>query len=295
MSSATKKPEGRSTSLQVRINRMLTRTNVDEGTAARNAAHFEVAANKHTWLRAISVSNLPSSAFRVGIVLLEKHLNSKTGLCFPSLETIAEGCKLPVRTARDGLDALRRQGFIITQKIGMHDPLFFFFATPSRVAEIRHSETAHPSGENSPSCVAEIRQNASGEKSAGNLLTETRNVTVEETVVPKGPPDAVGAEGAPPLTQGHSSPAPARPANVVGDGQTSDFLLEKEKGEAAIRCPTDPAEQREIVKAISGEPGKGSDHVNHQLLALLRSGKLTESVGATLVADWKQRGTQNAA
>lgn len=249
MSQEMKKPEGGFSALRVRIDRLLTRTNVDHVTAKRNAEHLEVAANKHTWLQAISVANLPSSAFRVAIVLVQKHLNSKTGLCFPSLETIADGCQLPLRTARDGLDALRRQGFIATQKIGTHDPLFFFFAIPSRVAEIRHSDEAVPSGENPHSRVANLRHATSGESSTSNHRREPLKATMEEIVVPCGPPSAVVAEEAPPVDLPATPTDLPRTADVVGDGQTSDFHLEKE--EEATRAPTNHRERIKRVEELA--------------------------------------------
>ena len=258
MSQEMKKPEGGFSALRVRIDRMLTRTNVDHATAKRNADHLEVAANKHTWLQAISVANLPSSAFRVAIVLVQKHLNSKTGLCFPSLETIADGCQLPLRTARDGLDALRRQGFIATQKIGTHDPLFFFFAIPSRVAEIRHSDEAVPSGENPHSRVANLRHATSGESSTSNHRREPLKATMEEIVVPGGPPSAVVAS-APPVDLPATPADLPRTADVVRDGQPSDFHLEKE--EEAIRAPTNHRERikriEELAPGISLEEATG--------------------------------------
>lgn len=248
MTQEMKKPEGGFSALRVRIDRMLTRTNVDQATAKRNAEHFKVASEKHTWLQAISVANLPSSAFRVAIVLLQKHLNSKTGLCFPSLETIAEGCKLPIRTARDGLDALRRQGFIVTQKIGTHDPLFFFFAVPSRVAEIRHSEDSVPRVENSHSRVSNLRRATSGEFSTSNHGMEPQKVTMEETVVPNGPPSAVVAF-APPVDIPASPTCLPRTANVSGGREPSYFLPEKEE---AIRCPSSLVDQIRRLHEIVG-------------------------------------------
>ncbi len=245
----TEKPEGGTSALRVRINRMLERTNVAQATARRNAEHLDVAANKHRWLQAISVANLPSSAFRVAIVLVQKHLNSKTGLCFPSLETIADGCQLPLRTARDGLDALRRQGFIATQKIGTHDPLFFFFAIPSRVAEIRHSDEAVPSGENPHSRVANLRHATSGESSTSNHRREPLKATMEEIVVPGGPPSAVVAS-APPVDLPATPADLPRTADVVRDGPPSDFHLEKEEG--AIRCPSSLVDQIRRLHAILG-------------------------------------------
>ncbi len=257
MSQEIKKPEGGISALRVRIDRMLKRTNVDHATAKRNAEHLEVAANKHTWLQAISVANLPSSAFRVAIVLVQKHLNSKTGLCFPSLETIAHGCQLPLRTARDGLDALRRQGFIATQKIGTHDPLFFFFAIPSRVAEIRHSEETIPRVENSHSRVSNLRRAASGESSTSNHGMEPQKVTMEETVVPNGPPSAVVAF-APPVDLPAAPTDLPRTANVSSDREPSDLHGDKGKKEDAIRAPSNHRDRVRRIETMA--PGISPEH-----------------------------------
>lgn len=231
MTQGNRKPEGGVSALRVRISRMLDRTNIEQTTAKRNAEHFEISRTPHIWLDALSATNLPSSAFRIAIRLAQTFLNKGNGFCYPSIETLARVCDLPLRTARDGLDALRAKGFIITQKIGTHDPLFFFFAVPSRVAEIRHSEESVPRVENSHSRVSNFRRATNVESSTGNHREEPERGTIEDTGVPCRPPSAVVAEEAPPVDLPATPPDLPRTAPVSSDGQPSDFHPGKEERE----------------------------------------------------------------
>ncbi|WP_333717232.1 hypothetical protein [Agrobacterium tumefaciens] len=80
----------------------------------------------------------------------------------------------------------------------------------------------------------------------------------------------------------------------MSDVEPSDFHRE-ETEEQAIPCPAEQAEQLALVKSISGQNGRDGWAINQELLRLLRTGRLTESAVAQLLAEWKERNSREAA
>ncbi|WP_320202403.1 helix-turn-helix domain-containing protein [Agrobacterium rosae] len=307
MTVAKRKPERREYVTRATVLRSARTDTVTTIAAKRNDQHLALSQEPHIWRKALMATDLPASSFRVALAIVDIFVNRRTGACFPSLETIAATCRLSVSGAKKGLSALREAGLIFTEKRRFNGSNTILLCLPQLDRKdldgsVRISTEKTETG---PSIVpipvhrrdppgSDISTHLGPITLEDNLSNEPSKETDEKAVIPCGPNLPVVAF-APPVDAAPASLYLPASSNVSSDGPPSDFHPEEEKKEDAIRCPTDPAEQREIVKAISGEPGKGSDHVNHQLLALLRSGKLTESVGATLVAAWKQRGTENAA
>ncbi|NTB86398.1 helix-turn-helix domain-containing protein [Agrobacterium tumefaciens] len=270
-----------------------------EGSVLRNDQHRSLSREPHVWRKALMATDLPASSFRVALAIVDIFVNRKNGACFPSLETIAATCGLSVSGAKKGVSALREAGLIYTEKRRFNGSnTILLCLPPSDRKDLNGSvRTAVEKTETGPSIVPiqVPRKNPNGSHISthpgpltfeDNRSTEPLKQTSEDRVIPCGPPSAVGAD-APPFDQDLT-----RPANVEGNRQPLD--PHGEKGEAVIRSQ-DLAEQRRIVERISGEKGHGPDHVNQALLQMMRDGKLTESSGAALVAEYKQRGAENAA
>lgn len=77
------------------------------------------------WREALYKSDLPASALRVGLALVEKFMNRATGCVFPSHETIAAECRMSIETVRTGLKALKEFGMITTRKTGFNKSLHY--------------------------------------------------------------------------------------------------------------------------------------------------------------------------
>lgn len=139
------------------------------------------------WREALYKSDLPASALRVGLALVEKFLNRKTGKIFPSLEAIAAECRMPVETVRKGLKALKEFGMISTRKSGFNSSLDYFLNAATLVSKeakgvlAKWSNQTSRSGQNRPVEVGQI-----------DHLTLEGNLSIE--------PDGRCASGSPPLS-----------------------------------------------------------------------------------------------
>ncbi|WP_428428222.1 helix-turn-helix domain-containing protein [Pararhizobium sp.] len=100
--------------------------------------HLEIAHAPHTWRRWLYRTHLPASGMRVGLALIDKYLNRRTGRCDPSYAKIAEECDLSPRTVRDGVASLVAAGLLSKKKKGLRDTLSFEFQYPN-VTDFRHS------------------------------------------------------------------------------------------------------------------------------------------------------------
>ncbi|MGN7829605.1 helix-turn-helix domain-containing protein [Agrobacterium radiobacter] len=252
-------------------------------------------------------SDLPASSFRVALAIVDTFVNRKTGACFPSLETIAATCGLSVSGAKKGISALRDAGLIYTEKRRFNGSNTILLCLPQldRKDLSGSVRTAVEKIETGPSIVPiqVPRKNPNGSHISthpgpltleDNRSTEPLKQTSEDRVIPCGPPSAVVAEEAPPVDLPATPTDLPRTADVVEDGQPSDFSPGGRE-EQAIRCPPDLAEQLAIVKAISRRPGRDGHGVNQELLQLLRDGKLSPSVGRVTIAMWIRKEAEDAA
>ncbi|NZD62920.1 helix-turn-helix domain-containing protein [Rhizobium sp. WYCCWR 11290] len=94
--------------------------------------HLELAKEPWRWRARLMQTDLPASAFRVGLAITDGFMNKQTGRAFPGFEALADATKLPVRTVRSGVDALRKAGLIFTRKMSFDGSLEFHLAIPDR-------------------------------------------------------------------------------------------------------------------------------------------------------------------
>lgn len=274
--------------------------NLAEAAILRNEQHLLLSREPHLWRKALMATDLPASSFRVALAIVDTFVNRKTGACYPSLETIATTCGLSVSGAKKGLSALREAGLVHTEKRRFNgsNSILLCLGQSNRMDLNGSVRTGDEQTETGPSIVPiqVSREYPNGSHIStrlgpitleDNLSTEPSNLTSEDRVIPCGPPSAVVAS-APPVDIPASPPCLPRTALVVGDGQPSDFHLEKEE-ETFIPCPQDLAEQRLIIEQITGEKGRGRDHVNLQLLDLLKANRLSLEVARKTIEQHRQR------
>lgn len=78
--------------------------------------HMAVAKQPWRWRVLLRKADLPASAYKVGLALVDKFLNSEDGRCFPSASTLADECSILVRTVYDGIAALKEVGLLETNR-----------------------------------------------------------------------------------------------------------------------------------------------------------------------------------
>ncbi|SIQ99022.1 hypothetical protein SAMN05880590_11016 [Rhizobium sp. RU35A] len=70
------------------------------------------------WLVGLAVSKLPASALSVGVLLVAKFLNRKSGRCYPSIPKIMATLGRPESTVKDGIRALVGAGLLSVESRG---------------------------------------------------------------------------------------------------------------------------------------------------------------------------------
>jgi hypothetical protein len=214
-------------------------------------SHLELARQPHIWRKVLYRTNLPASALRVGLALVDKFVNRGKGRCFPSLATIAEECNLSVRTVRDGIEALRRSGLIVTKKRGLRDTLDFTFCMPSKAAsyvtDSQHTETAPQCDGFTYSNVTDLR-NRDDVNPSGNLRKEPPKKPPKKEGSGLGPAAHVVAS-APPLDIPPFGSHISQPPDVEGEPRLfSDLHLDR-----PIERPSLYPQQRDMLIARVGK------------------------------------------
>ncbi|MBP1856845.1 helix-turn-helix domain-containing protein [Rhizobium herbae] len=206
------------------------------------AQHRALSKTPWRWRKGLRQVDLPASALRVGLALTDEFLNASSGRCFPSLEAIAEACAMPLRSARNGIDALRKAGLIQSQKTKFNGSLTYFLALPAHLRSdqnqsVREDDEATKSGHTKgPKSDARSDQNWAHEvtnsghlTSEDNLSIEPSNITPDELVPLQSGGGAFGSPSddspvgrIPPLVS-----APPLAPDFVGIGQEPPINDEK--------------------------------------------------------------------
>ncbi|WP_363221248.1 helix-turn-helix domain-containing protein [Mesorhizobium sp.] len=160
-----------------------------------------VARQPWQWRVLLRKADLPASALKVGLALVDKFLNNADGRCFPSASTLAHECSILVRTVYDGIAALKEVGLLETNR-RFDGSLDFRFLLPP-VTKKRQTQSRKS-------------VSASYENPSLNLNKEPSNLT--------GPGRGAGS-GAP---SAGLRPAPAGP--LASDGPSDDLFEESKRG-----------------------------------------------------------------
>ncbi|MER9914019.1 helix-turn-helix domain-containing protein [Mesorhizobium sp. M0050] len=162
--------------------------------------HMAVAKDKPLWLKLLPNADLPASGYKVGLALLNR-VNPDDGRCFPSASTLAKDCNILVRTAYDGIAALREVGLLETKK-RFNGSLDFVFRLPP-VTEKRETK----SRKNGTACH---------ENPGSNLKKEPSKLTLKDRRAGSGAPSA------------DLRSAPAGP--LASNGPSGDLFEESKRG-----------------------------------------------------------------
>ncbi|WP_350339834.1 helix-turn-helix domain-containing protein [Pararhizobium gei] len=110
----------------MKINQKFKKDNPEVWGSIRSAnAIFK--ADRWKWRRELRTSDLPASALRVGLALVDEW--GRNAEVFPSFDTIAEVTGLKRRAVKCGIEALREAGLIATHKTGISDSLRYYFVS----------------------------------------------------------------------------------------------------------------------------------------------------------------------
>ncbi|NTI01934.1 helix-turn-helix domain-containing protein [Agrobacterium rhizogenes] len=177
------------------------------------------------WRMALCQADLPASAFKVGIALIDGFTNRKTGAAFPSVDTISEKCRLSIGTAKDGIKALRKQGLIHTKKMRFNTPTRYFFAIPDALrADENPSTRGHDERMKIPPSNGWESTLRTDENPSTNLSSEPKNVTSP----PSHGPDDDGLR-----------PSPLRSDNSSLRSESSSSVVDQPSAKNAYASPKD--------------------------------------------------------
>ncbi|WP_442921273.1 helix-turn-helix domain-containing protein [Mesorhizobium sp. ISC11] len=160
-----------------------------------------VAKQPWRWRVLLRKADLPASAYKVGLALVDKFLNSDDGRCFPSATTLADECSILVRTVYDGIAALKEVGLLETTR-RFDGSLDFRFLLPP-LTKKRESQSRKS-------------VSASYENPLLNLTKELANPTRPGRSAGSGAPSA------------DLRSAPAGP--LASDGPSDDLFEESKRG-----------------------------------------------------------------
>ncbi|MBO0125102.1 helix-turn-helix domain-containing protein [Agrobacterium sp. OT33] len=203
------------------------------------------------WRAALRRCDLPASALRVGLALIDEFANRENGALFPSFEAIATATGLPVRTVRAGVDALRANGLIHTSKSRFDGSLDYFLLIRSDTnLSVRNApevtDSCHTKGQKS---VARSDINLSVEGAEichltleHNLGSEPENITSRRV---RGPADDAfgGLRSASTLSSLRSDSS----ASVDGPPST-----ETDRDDDPIPLPATYVEQSNFIVEMNG-------------------------------------------
>jgi len=110
--------------------------NVVQKSASRNTsihdlASIRLAREGHEWRRALLASDLPDGTVRIGCAISEYFINSKTGSCFASHETIATRCGKTRRGVQAAIKRLVDAGFLRVERRGYQQTNLTYLALPA--------------------------------------------------------------------------------------------------------------------------------------------------------------------
>jgi hypothetical protein len=149
-------------------------------------------AERWRWRKELYRSDLPASALRVGLALVDQWGRNEE--IFPSFETIAKETGMKQRAVICGVEALHRAGLIATHKAGIRDSLRYMLTSRTYVNASVHSDVN-----------ALDRSSANAE---GNLRREPDESNLTRCV-PCGPPPLS------PAVTNHSIPSESHEAATV--------------------------------------------------------------------------------
>lgn len=95
------------------------------------SANATYKAERWRWRKELYKTELPASALRVGLALIDEWGRNKD--IFPSFDTIAEETGMKRRAVICGIEALHDAGLIATHKTGIRDSLRYFLISRSYV------------------------------------------------------------------------------------------------------------------------------------------------------------------
>jgi hypothetical protein len=229
--------------------------------------HMAIVQAPWRWRAVLMQTDLPASAFRVGLAITDGFMNKQTGRAFPGFKSLADATKLPERTVRSGVGALRKAGLIFTKKTSFDGSLEFYLVIPDQArtdvnrsvrehfepAEIGHSnrqKSVTRTGRNLPLEPAEIGQVTYRiEPIEANLRIEP------DTGSDRRPAD--DALRASPLRSESSSLRSEASAYVEGPPSTADICEIRNDGEIdsddhPIPLPATYGEQRVFIAEVTG-------------------------------------------
>ncbi|MCJ9721973.1 hypothetical protein MOV66_07735 [Agrobacterium sp. SHOUNA12C] len=228
--------------------------------------HMALVEAPWTWRKELRQTDLPASAFRVGLALVDEFLNTKTGALFPSFLAIAEACDLPAETVRKGVKALKSAGLIATKKTKFNGSLCFLLSLPDALRNGQHGpvqddgETVNMDCTNRAKLTAPNGQNSPDETVNMDHLTLEYNLRSEPpniTLAPaSGPAD--DALRASPLRSVNSSLWSESSASVVDQPSTQNAHAspkdaEMEADDTPIPMPATYELQSKFIHEITGK------------------------------------------
>jgi len=155
--------------------------------------HLAIVQAPWKWREALRRYDLPASALRVGLALIDEFANRETGALFPSFEAIAAATGMPTRTVRSGVDALRGSDLIQTRKSRFDGSLDYFFmlrtdANLSVREGVEVTDSCRTKGRKSVT-RSDINLSVEGAEIChltleDNLITEPENVTFNPSCGP---------------------------------------------------------------------------------------------------------------
>lgn len=120
-------------------------------------------------------------AAKIVLYWLADHYNEKTGLCFPSLKTLAEECEMNRSTVLRHLDALEEMGFIVRDR--RHRENGSLTSNLYRLTLKPVAEYDYPSGKMRPAPVADYDHHTNlGNTNLGNEQGYAHRVAAGECV-----------------------------------------------------------------------------------------------------------------
>lgn len=127
-------------------------------TKAMLSEHMAIAKTKHLLINSLQTARLPGSAFQVAIYLVNTALNSDTGECFPSIQTITEKTGVPRGTVNEAIAALKEAGVMATRRARRRGSSNYYFSRYQAVAKSGkpdRSKSGNPDHEKSgnPDCL----------------------------------------------------------------------------------------------------------------------------------------------
>ncbi|MER9014505.1 helix-turn-helix domain-containing protein [Mesorhizobium sp. M0898] len=137
--------------------------------------HLAVAKKPWRWRALLRRADLPASAYKVGLALVDKFLNNSDGRCFPSASTLADECSILVRTVYDGIAALKEVGLLKTERRFDGSLDFIFLLPPITEKRERQSRKSGSGSHGNPGI---------------NLDNELPKLTIQDRSAGSGAPSA---------------------------------------------------------------------------------------------------------